>query len=76
MKNRLITHFHLRNGTIYLRITINGKRTEVSTNKKTKPVLWCKSFQRVTGKDEKAHQINTSLNTLLCKVEKIFSNLD
>jgi len=76
MKNRLITHFHLRNGIIYLRLTVNGERTEISTNQKTTPALWCKSLQRVTGKDEKVCQINTSLNTLLSKVEKLFSNLD
>ena len=76
MKNRLITHFHLRNGIIYLRLTINGDRTEVSTNKKTTPALWCKSLQRVKGKDEKAGLINTSLITMLSKVETLFNYLD
>jgi site-specific recombinase XerD len=76
MKNRLITHFHLRNGIIYLRLTINGERTEVSTNKKTTSTLWSKSLQRVKGKDEKAYQTNTSLISMLSKVEKLFNNLD
>jgi hypothetical protein len=42
MKNKLITHFHLRNVIIYLRLTINGERAEVYTNSKINPVLWCK----------------------------------
>lgn len=52
MKNRLITRFRLKNGMIYLRLTINGERAELSSNNKTSPALWCKSLQRVKGKDE------------------------
>jgi hypothetical protein len=33
MDNKLITHFHLRKNTIYLRLTVNGERAEISTNK-------------------------------------------
>jgi hypothetical protein len=76
MKNKLITRFYLKDRIIYLRLTINGERAEVSTNSKINPVLWSKSLQRVKGKDEKAYLINASLNTLLAKVMKLFNNLD
>jgi hypothetical protein len=64
MRNRLITRFCLKKDIIYLRLTINGERAEISTNKKTCPSLWSKSLQKVTGKDEKACLINASLSTL------------
>jgi site-specific recombinase XerD len=76
MKNKLITRFYLNNRTIYLRLTINGERAEVSTNSKTNPVQWSKSLQRVKGKDENSFLINASLNILLAKVMKLYNNLD
>jgi site-specific recombinase XerD len=76
MKNRLITHFRLKKDMIYLRLTINGERAEISTNKKICPSHWSKSLQRVTGKDEKAYLINASLSTLLGKVMRVFNDLD
>lgn len=76
MGNRLITHFHLRNGIIYLRLTFNGARTDMSTNHRINPSLWSKSLQKVKGKEEKAYLVNASLNTLLGKVMKIFNDMD
>lgn len=76
MKNKLVTRFYLKNGIIYLRVTINGKRAEISTNCKTNNLVWNKSLQRVNRKNEKACLINSSLNSLLNKVERLFSNLD
>jgi Arm DNA-binding domain len=76
MGNKLITHFHLRNGIIYLRLTINGERTDMSTNHKINPSLWSKSLQKVKGKDENTYLINASLNLLLSKVIKIFNDID
>ena len=64
MENKLITHFHLRKNTIYLRLTVNGERAEISTNKKITPILWSKALQKVKGKDEKAYLINASLSSL------------
>jgi hypothetical protein len=57
MKNRISTHFYVKEtrkdrkglAPIYLRITINGERAEVTTNKKVNPVLWDKSTERVVG---------------------------
>jgi hypothetical protein len=76
MKNKIITRFHLRNGIIYLRLTVNGERTEISTNCRINNMVWNKSLQRINNRNEEAFLINSTLNTLLNKVEKIFNNLD
>lgn len=84
MKNKIVSHFYVkesrknsnREAPIYLRITVNGARAEITTNKKINPENWDKASERVAGRGESARVINTSLNTLLSKVEKYFSNLD
>ncbi len=84
MKNKIVTHFYVKeekkdnNGEvpIYLRITINGERAEISTNRKVDPSLWDKYSGRALGRSEGARIINASLVTLLGKVEKYISNLE
>ena len=72
MKNKLKTHFYVKKSTIYLRITINGERAEISTNKKIDTTTWNKVSERVSGN----YEVNTALNNLISKVEKYFSYLD
>ncbi|RPI70127.1 MAG: hypothetical protein EHM47_12695 [Ignavibacteriales bacterium] len=58
MKNKIVNHCYEKeswkdkNGEvpIYLRITVNGERSEISTNRKVDPELWDKASQRVTGR--------------------------
>jgi hypothetical protein len=84
MKNKIVTHFYVKeekkdnNGEapIYLRITINGERAEISTNRRVDPDLWDKASEKVTGRSEGARTVNATLATLLGKVEKYFSNLE
>jgi len=84
MKNKLVSHFYVkelrkdRNGDapIYLRITVNGERAEISTNRKVNPELWDKLSEKVAGRSESARMINASLNNLVAKVERYFSSLD
>ena len=76
MENKLISHFFLKRSIIYLRLTINGERTDMSTNHRINPSLWSRSLQKVKGKDENAYLINASLNLLLSKVIKIFNDID
>ena len=47
---------------IYLRITVNGERAEISTNRRIKPDLWDKVSERVAGRGEAARVINSILN--------------
>ncbi len=52
MKNKIVTHFYVKeakkdkNGEapIYLRITINGERAEISTDRTINPEYWEKSI--------------------------------
>jgi hypothetical protein len=84
MKNKIVTHFYVKEekindrgeAPIYLIITINGERTEISIHKRVNLDLWDKASERVAGRSEPARVINTALNNLVSKVEKYFSNLD
>jgi uncharacterized protein (DUF433 family) len=84
MKNKIVPHFYVKESwkdkkgevPIYLRITVNGERAEISTNRKVNPELWDKTSQRVAGRSEPARVINSALNNILGKVEKYFGNLD
>lgn len=84
MKNKITTHIYVKdarkdkNGEspIYLRITINGERAEISTGKFVNPDLWDKASERVAGRSEIARTINATLTTLLGKVEKYYSALN
>jgi hypothetical protein len=84
MKNKIVTHFYVKESwkdrrgeaPIYLSITVNGERAEISTNRKVNPELWDKASQRVAGRSEPGRVINASLKNLIGKVEKYFSSLD
>jgi site-specific recombinase XerD len=84
MKNKIVTHFYVKEGKkdsngeipIYLRITVNGERAEISTSRRINPDNWDKATERVAGRSESARIINSSLNNILGKVEKQFSGLD
>jgi hypothetical protein len=51
MKNKIVTHFYVKENKkdrigeapIYLRITVNGERAEISTNRRVNPELWDKT---------------------------------
>jgi hypothetical protein len=69
MRNKIIAHFHLKRSNpettkeaiIYLRLTVNGERTEISTDKKIDPAKWNLITQRVNdrnGRSEIAKVIN------------------
>ena len=71
----MTTHFYVRQKTIYLRLTLDGKRADISTDKKIDPKVWDKSTEKVAGKSDYAKSINTALNDLLSRVEKHLINL-
>ena len=84
MKNKIVNHFYVKESKkdsneeapIYLRITVNGERAEISTNRRINPANWDKASERVAGRSESARIINSTLNNILGKVEKQFSGLD
>lgn len=63
----------IKNGIapIYIRITIDGKRTEISTKKSIEPDKWNSTSQSVKGNNEEARKINQHLRLLIGEIEKI-----
>jgi site-specific recombinase XerD len=74
MKNKITYHFHLKHSVIYLRLTVNGERAEMSTDKRINPSVWNKVTERVTSRGEASKLHNSYLNNLTSKVEKYLIN--
>lgn len=53
---------------IYLRVTINGKRFEVTTGRYLEPSRWSAATGRAKGNSEEARSLNAYLDTLRSKV--------
>jgi site-specific recombinase XerD len=84
MKNKMTTSFCLKESKenskgqipIFLRVTVNGQRVEISTNKSIAAENWDRSSKRARGNSEEARTINTYLNGLISKADKCFLRLD
>ena len=48
--------------SIYLRITVNGKRCEISIKRKIDSAKWNSISSRLKGNDEEAYQLNKYIN--------------
>lgn len=83
MDYNLTTHYYLKNGKenvkgqypVYLRITLNGQRTEISTNQLTFPENWNKNTERAKGNREETRLFNDYLDVLMIKTKKHFNAL-
>ena len=53
---------------IYLRITVNGKRSEISISREINPDKWNSEAGRVIGNNENTKALNVYLDTLKNKV--------
>ncbi len=60
-----------RKVSIYLRITVNGKRCEISINRKIDPAKWNSISGRLNGSNEEAYQLNQYINSISSKLYKI-----
>jgi len=58
---------------IYLRITINGQRTEMSIKRVVYPNIWDTKSQRVKGRGEKARLINNYIDSVENKLNRIYN---
>ena len=58
---------------IYLRITVNGQRAEMSTRKSIKPNLWDSKGQRIKGKSEKVRLLNNYIDEIENKLNRIYN---
>ncbi|WP_018612604.1 site-specific integrase [Segetibacter koreensis] len=69
-------HFYLKkpknytNGKmpIYMRLTVDGQRIEVSTQRECEPSKWNKQSERVIGKKEEINRLNSRLESLLSRI--------
>lgn len=57
--------------SIYLRITVNGKRCEISIKRKIDPAKWNSISGRLNGSNEEAYQLNQYINSISSKLYKI-----
>ncbi len=57
--------------SIYLRITVNGKRCEISINRKIDPTKWNSISGKLNGNSEEAYQLNKYINSISSKLYKI-----
>lgn len=84
MKTRLSVLFYPKSSNqkenslvpIYLRVTLNGKRFEMSTDRMVNPNSWIPGGNSVKGTKEEAKVLNTYLNNLETKVYKIINNIE
>ncbi|MFL1010922.1 site-specific integrase [Flavisericum labens] len=57
---------------IYLRITLNGKRVNISLKKKINITTWDEKIQRANGTDKDSRILNLYLNEVQSKVYRIY----
>ena len=60
---------------IYLRITIDGKISEISTKRTIKPLKWNSAMQKVSGSSEESKSLNFYLKTFEQKVYETYHEL-
>lgn len=83
MDYNLTTHFYLKNSRenakgqspVYLRITLNGQRTEISTHRSILEENWNKNAERAKGNREEVRIFNGYLDSLSSKVRRCFNDL-
>ena len=60
---------------IYIRITIDGKRVEISTGKTVAIEKWSSEGQNVKGNNDEARTINQFIRLMIGQIEKIHLNI-
>jgi len=61
---------------IYVRVTVQGKRAELSTGKSILPEQWIVNAGRMKGSSEEARTINHFLDTMSVRLHKIFEEIN
>jgi len=60
---------------IYLRITVNGERSELSVNRKIDPQRWDSRLQKAIGRSEFAKTLNDYLESLEIQIRQYYNSL-
>jgi site-specific recombinase XerD len=84
MENSISVLFYLRKSIIrkkteapiYMRITVNGSRVDLSTHQFTLDDKWDVKHGQVKGPKSETHSVNNTLDNLRSKVNKIFTQLE
>jgi site-specific recombinase XerD len=84
MENSISVLFYLRKSIIrkkteapiYMRITVNGSRVDLSTHQFTLDDKWDVKHGQVKGPKSETHTVNNTLDNLRSKVNKIFTQLE
>ena len=84
MKYDLSILFYIKKGKIdkkgempiYLRITVNGERAEITTNSKTELLKWDSALQRMKGRSEEARTFNTHLDHIESQINRAYNVLE
>jgi len=61
--------------TIYLRITLNGARTEISTQRQCEPKKWLPQAGSLIGKTENIRALNEYLDAVKHRIYNIYKEL-
>ena len=83
MKNSIKIHFYIkknrlnlkREAPIYLRVTVNSQRFEMSTHRSVLSTNWDNKKQRLKGNSELTRTINNHLSMLEIKTHKKLNQL-
>lgn len=65
----------LENSAIYLRLTINGKRCEMSISRTISPKKWHPKKGKAIGTDREAIEINSHIDNIIYNLRKIHQKL-
>ncbi|MDT0678315.1 site-specific integrase [Autumnicola musiva] len=60
---------------VYMRITVNNKRSDLSISRKVDPRKWSSSSERALGKSPEATELNNYINVLKNKIRNIHQDL-
>ena len=60
---------------IYIRVTVNGKRVEISTQQSIPLDLWDQKAQKAIGKGNLQQVVNSSLDLIKAKIQSIYNQL-
>ena len=60
---------------IYARVTVDGKRAEISLQRSVTASMWDQDAQRLKGKGEQPRTVNTFLDLTVANIQKIYNHL-
>ena len=72
IKNNNASH---QRALIYLRLTVNGQRAEISVKRSVEPERWDPKANRVKGNKEDAKAVNSLIDMMVLKLNKIYNKL-